>query len=239
MPVEVDLIAQLVFVPVHPSIGHMGTYLTLEVGVDVLLERHVLKITPIGVGLIALDPPARFDRFGIGIFLGEYATEELLLGRLPPLPALTQRLNAAPDRIPVALRLAAECLVDGLHVVEQVWVGVKEAQLVLNGHLVAKTQGPLDRDAGVAEVGVVEGLDGLAVGRVPIPPDDPGDLVIGDVPTLVAQAALAVLAAAGRPDFARVEQADLAPGPRLLAVGEDPDVGADAGVVEHLLGAGR
>jgi hypothetical protein len=40
-------------------------------------------------------------------------------------------LDAAPHRIPVALRLAAQRLVDGLHVVEQVRAGVEEAGLVL------------------------------------------------------------------------------------------------------------
>ena len=42
----------------------------------------------------------------------------------------------------------------------------------------------------------------------------------------------------GRPDVARIEELDLALAPLLLAVGDDPDVGADAGVVEHLLRQG-
>ena len=77
---------------------------------------------------------------------------------------MQQVLDAAPDRIPVTLRLAAERLVDGLHVVEQVRAGVEEARLVLDGHLVAQAQRPLDGDAGVAEVGVVEDLRRVAVG---------------------------------------------------------------------------
>ena len=42
------------------------------------------------------------------------------------------------------------------NIVEQVRAGVEEAGLVVQGHLVAQAQGPLDGDAGVAEVGIVE-----------------------------------------------------------------------------------
>jgi hypothetical protein len=50
---------------------------------------------------------------------------------------------------------------------------------------------------------------------------------------LVAQAA-----AQGLPALACVDELNPALAARLLAVGDDPDVGADAGVVEHLLGHG-
>jgi hypothetical protein len=55
------------------------------------------------------------------------------------------------------------------------------------------------------------------------------------VPPLVAETALVVLAATRRPYVARIEELDLALSPLLLAVGDNPDVGADASVIEHLL----
>ena len=134
--------------------------------------------------------------------------------------------------------IASQLLVDGLHVIKQVRAGVKKAGLVFQGHLVAQAQGPLNGHAGVAEVGVVEGLGDLAVDLPAVDLHDLGDLSAGEVAALVAEAALVGFAAASGPHIARIKKLDLALAPLLLAVGDDPDVGADTGVVEHLLGQG-
>src|SRR3972149_2979180 len=118
------------------------------------------------------------------------------------------------------------------------WELTQKASLAFGRHLVPETQWPLDGDARIAEVGVVEDLRGLAVALPAVEPHDLGDLTSSDVPTLVAEAALALFAATRRPHLARVEELALALAPLLLAVGDDPDVGADAGVVEHLLRQG-
>ena len=60
--------------------------------------------------------------------------------------------------VPVHQRFAAKLLVDGLNIIEQMRRGIEEAGLVLHRHLIAQPQGPLDRDAGIAEVGIVEDL---------------------------------------------------------------------------------
>jgi hypothetical protein len=67
---------------------------------------------------------------------------------------------------------------------------------------------------------------------------DLGDLVapvllLTDLTALVAEAA-----AHRNVEGTGVEELDLALAAFLLAVGDDPDVGADAGVVEHLLRQG-
>src|SRR6266566_2169431 len=116
--------------------------------------------------------------------------------------------------------------------------GVEEAGFVFNGHLETQTQRPLDGDAGVAEVGVVEDLRGVTRRKAAVEPNDLGDLVapillLADLATLVAEAT-----AHGNVKLARVEELDLALAALLLAVGDDPDIGADPGVVEHLLGQG-
>src|SRR5215211_7799044 len=127
-------------------------------------------------------------------------------------------LDARPDGVPVALRLAAEGLVDDLHVVEQVRAGVEESSLVLDGHLVAQPQRPLDGDAGVAKVGVVENLRRVAVAEPAVKLHDLGDLV-APVLLLADLAALGAEAAAhGNVEGAGIEQLDLALAALLLAV---------------------
>ena len=116
--------------------------------------------------------------------------------------------------------------------------GIEKASLVFYGHLVAQTQGPFHSHAGVAEVGVVEALRAIAVLEAAVKAHDVLDLIRGNVTPLVAEAALVVLTAARSPHVARVQELDLALTTLLLAIGDDPDVGADAGIVEHLLGQG-
>src|SRR5688572_12650396 len=111
---------------------------------------------------------------------------------------------------------------------------VEEADLVFRGHLIAQAQGPLDGYSGVAEVGVVEDLAALAVGLPTVELDDLGDLAGGHVPALVAEVSLVVLAAACGPNVARIEELDLSLAPLVFTIGDDPDVRANARVVEHL-----
>ena len=62
---------------------------------------------------------------------------------------------------------------------------------------------------------------------------DLGDLVGADLVALVAQALPHL-----REQLAGIDELDLAPALGLLAVGDDPEVGADPGVVEELVGQG-
>ena len=83
----------------------MGPHLALEVGVDVVLERHVLEVAQVRVGFVGeshtLTPalsqweregsPVRYTpggrgesyRLGLGVLLRKDTAEQLLLGRLP------------------------------------------------------------------------------------------------------------------------------------------------------------
>ena len=152
---------------------------------------------------------------------------------------MEQVLDALAHGVPVALRFAAECLVDGLHVVEQVRAGVEEAGLVFDGHLVAQPQRALDGDAGVAEIGVVEDLRGCRLDETAVELHDFGDLV-GLAVARLRRSCGVCRPGCGAWDvvFAGIEKLNLALAALLLAVGDDPDVGADAGVVEHLLRQG-
>jgi hypothetical protein len=111
--------------------------------------------------------------------------------------------------------------------------GVEEARLVVRAHVVTQAQRALDGDARVAEVSVVEDLGTRALFELAVDAHDLVDLRDGHVPPLVAETALAVLAAARGPHVARVEKLHLTLASLLLPVRHDPDVRADAGVVEH------
>jgi len=78
-----DLVADPVLAAVHPSIGYVWAYLTLEIGADVLRKRHVFEVAQICVGLIIVAAFAFGHRLSIGILLCENTTEEVLLRRLP------------------------------------------------------------------------------------------------------------------------------------------------------------
>jgi hypothetical protein len=62
----------------------------------------------------------------------------------------------------------------------------------LDGHLVAQAQQPLDGEASVAEVGVVEALRRAAVDEPAIKLHDLGDLVVPLLPANLAALLLAV-----------------------------------------------
>src|SRR5262245_52479839 len=71
--VEVDLVAYFVLATVHPGVGYMGPYLALEVGDDVVLERHVLEVAQVGVGLVALVAAAPGYWLSLGVLLSKDA----------------------------------------------------------------------------------------------------------------------------------------------------------------------
>ena len=94
-----------------------------------------------------------------------------------------------------------------------------------------KPQRTLDGDAHEPERLVGEDLHPVALGEVAVEPGDLGDLVGRDLLALLAQA-LAHL----HEQLAGVDELHLAAPFGALAVGDDPEVGRDAGVVEELIG---
>ena len=113
---------------------------------------------------------------------------------------------------------------------------VEKTRLVLQGHLVPQPQRPLHRHTGVAEINVVKSLRLLAVDISAVKLHNLRDLISCEIPSLVPKTTLVLFAAAGCPHIACVKQLDPAFAPLFLTVCDDPDVGANAGVVEHLLG---
>ena len=112
-------------------------------------------------------------------------------------------------------------------------LGGSEAFGGLGGDLPTEPERALDGDALEAEGLVGEDLDLLAFGEVGVEAGDLGDLVGCDLLSLVAEG-LAHL----HPLVAGVDELDLAPALGALAVGEHPEVGGDAGVVEELVRQG-
>ena len=96
--------------------------------------------------------------------------------------------------------------------------------------LKVELQRALDGDAVEAEGAVVEDLDLRALLEVGIEAGQCVDVAGSQLPALVAEG-LAHLAEVGD----AVDELDLAAALGGLAVGKQPDVGADAGVVEHLV----
>ncbi len=90
-------------------------------------------------------------------------------------------------------------------------------------------QRPLDGHLPVAKGGVVEDLALLTLLEVEEIVTDAGDIVIAELAVLLAQ-----VLAQGPVPSGGVDQLHLALAMRGLAVGEHPDVGGDAGVVEHV-----
>src|SRR5260370_14770125 len=90
----------------------------------------------------------------------------------------------------------------------------------------------------VAKVSVVERFGEFAVREPTVKPYPFGNLGACHVTSLVAEAAFIVFTAARSPNLPRITKLDFAPSPFFLAVGDDPDVGANAGVVKHLLRQG-
>ena len=69
--------------------------------------------------------------------------------------------------------------------------------------------------------------------------DDFGYLVFGEVPTFVAETPACVCASTGAPDAACIQELNLALSLPVLTISEDPDIGTNPGVVEHLFGKGN
>ena len=79
MPVEIDFIANLGLLMVDPGVGHVGPNLTLEIGLHVFLERHVLEIAQFGIGFV-FDLGTRLfdnDGFSFCVDFGEGFAEGL------------------------------------------------------------------------------------------------------------------------------------------------------------------
>src|SRR5690606_31620165 len=132
---------------IHPSVRYVRLHLALEVRFDVLRERDVLEVAQLGIGLETHAATAGADGFGVLVTLREDRAKEFLFGRLPPAPALLEELpKLVPRRRPVQARVATQCFVDGLHVLEEMWAGIEEARLVVGCHLVPKPQRALHGD---------------------------------------------------------------------------------------------
>src|SRR5690606_8041293 len=117
--------------------------------------------------------------------------------------------------------------------------GVEKSSLVVGGHLEAQPQRALDDHPGVSEVFVIEDLAAWAFLEVAVQPHDLPNVIGLPVLAFAELAALVAEATAHRnPTVAGVQELDLALASRLLSVCEDPDVGANPGVVEHLLRQG-
>ena len=137
------------------------------------------------------------------------------------------------------LWLAAQRFVDRLNVVEQVRACLEEAGLAFCRHQIAKAKRSLDRHAGVPEIFVVESLGALIVLETTERCGTTSAIWLAVMwRRLSPMLRLLFLTAAGCPDVASVDQQNLSLASLLLAVREDPNIGTDAGVVEHLLRQG-
>ena len=182
------------------------------------------------------------DRRGLGVHRGEAVAEDLLLRRAlralgPALDLIGQRLehllHGVPGLVPVRQRLVAKRVAHRLQGVDQFGAGIEEALARILGDLEAQAQRAQHGDAAVAEVGVVEHAAGLAVRHGTVFAGDGVERGLIEVAALVTQAALH-----RRVARAGVDELDPALAVGGLAVADHPDEGADAGVVEHLLGQG-
>jgi len=97
-------------------------------------------------------------------------------------------------------------------------------------HLEVQPQRALNSDLAEPEILVVEDLGMLAVREIAVQPRDFCNLVVANFVPLVVQA-LPHLAV----QVHGIDQLDLAPPLGRLAIGDDPDVGEDARVVEQLI----
>ena len=92
-----------------------------------------------------------------------------------------------------------------------------------------RAQGPLDRHLRIAELGIVEDARLLGLLEVEERLDDALDIGVGKLAVLLAEVLAQRLEPAGR-----VDELHLAAPMARLAVGQHPDIGGDAGVVEHV-----
>src|SRR5712692_5488670 len=97
-------------------------------------------------------------------------------------------------------------------------------------HREAQPQRPLDDDATVAEVLIVEDLRALAFLEGAVDANDSVDVLLAQLVALVAERLAHLLE-----QLDAVDELDLASAVLRLPVGDDPDVRGDAGVVEELV----
>ena len=137
------------------------------------------------------------------------------------------------DYIPIVLGFTAKRTVNFLYIPKQMRHRIQKIALALKTHLIAQAQGPFDRHALIAEIVIVENFTRLALAKPAILTHHRSDIVLPHLTSLVAQAATH-----GLPAGAGINELNFALAVRLLAVGDEPDIGADAGVVEHLFRQG-
>ena len=215
----------------------MGQHFALNVFGHVHLQGNVFKIAQGGVGLV-FDLFAGLledHRLASRVDLGEGVAEGLGLRSAPLAADLVQLgLGVGPHIAPVERGCAAQRSVNGLQVIQQAGASIQKALFAGQRDLKAQAQGTLDGETVVAKIVVVEDFAGGAGLQGAVLAHDVGDVrLVGELAALVAQAAAQRL-----PTITRIHQLNPATAARLFAVGDDPDVGADAGVVEHLLGHG-
>src|SRR5579884_757279 len=240
VPVEVDLVANLILRAVHPSIWNVRFQFALEIGINVLFERDILEIAQVRIGLIAAAPALCRYWLRVGIAFSERLAEALLFRGFPPYAALVQDiLNLLPDGAPVLPRLRTQRGFNSRNIVREFGEILQKLFLTFGRDPEAQAERPLDGHACIAEIRVVEDLRTLFILEAAIEADNLVNLCGGEMPALVAQAALGFLTPAWRPDIASVDELNLPFAPFLLTVGDNPDVGADAGVVKHLLRQGN
>src|SRR5262245_47985719 len=112
---------------------------------------------------------------------------------------------------------------------------IKKVRLCLGSHFITQAQGTLYSHSGISKISVVEDSAGFIVIHPAVPPDNFRYLRPSHVSSFVSEASLVLLAATSCPDIADVEKLNLAFATLILAIGHNPDVRPDAGVVEHLL----
>ena len=104
----------------------------------------------------------------------------------------------------------------------------------LRRHLEGEPQRTLDRDLAEAEIFVVEDLGATVLGHVSVQLHDLDDVAIRQLLTLVPQALPHL-----HEEIYGVDELDFAAALLSLAIGQNPDIGRDAGVVEHAPSARR
>src|SRR5690554_6324532 len=241
---DADLAVELVaFVFVDPGVGDVGFYLAFKIVVDRLAEGDVLVVAQGGVGLDVAFVFAAGDEadIGVGVLLAQGAEDGAALGGAQVdtvgLQGLFKRLfeagaaQVAFGGVEGLQGLYEPAAVVLVHLFDHALFGhTREA---LGAGLEVQAKRALDGDAPVAEGVVGKDFAGRGLLKSPVEAHDLFDLRLGDVVALAAQR----FAHFGE-ILAGVDKLDLALAFGGLGVGQNPHIGGDAGVVEHVGGQG-